>query len=69
MINPTKVKKSLVVKIKIYREITLYAFIVYNLYGHAPAKYPLPRGKFTILVDSSLVITAIHLVCMDNGLM
>ena len=43
-------------------------FSVYDLYGHAQAQEPLPRGvmKFIILVDPSLVIITIHLVCMDQ---
>ena len=38
-------------------------------YGHAPAKKALPLGimKFTTMVDPSLVIITIHLVCMDHA--
>ena len=42
------------------------AFSLYDLYGHALAQEPLPRGfmKFTILVDPSFVIITIYLVCL-----
>ena len=42
------------------------AFSLYDLYGHALAQEPLPRGvkKFTILVDPSLVIITIYSVCL-----
>ena len=39
-----------------------YAFLLYDLHGHALAQEPLPRVmKFTILVDSSLIIITIYL--------
>ena len=44
-------------------------FSPYDLYCHAPAQEPLPLGvmKFTVLVDPSLVIITIYLLCMDHA--
>ena len=43
------------------------AISLQDLYGHALAKNPCPGiMKFTILVDPSLVIITIHLVCMED---
>ena len=42
-------------------------FSLYDLYGHALAKEPLPRGhEITILVDPSLVVITIHLFCLNH---
>ena len=49
------------------------AFGLYDLNGRTSAQEPLPRGsgggfmKFTILVDPSLVIITIHLVCLNRA--
>ena len=43
------------------------AISLQDLYGRALAKNPCPGiMKFTILVDPSLVIFTIHLVCMED---
>ena len=44
------------------------AFPLYYLYGHAQAQEPLPRGsgKLPILVDPSLVIITLYLVCPNT---
>ena len=45
------------------------AFPLYNLYGHALAQEPLPKGviKVTILVDPSFVIITIFLVFLIHS--
>ena len=45
-----------------------YAFLLYDLFGHAPVQELLHRGviKFTTLVDLSIVIFTMHLVCLNH---
>ena len=45
-----------------------YAFLLYDLFDHAPVQELLHRGviKFTTLVDLSMVIFTMHLVCLNH---
>ena len=44
------------------------AFLLCDLFGHAPVQELLHRGvmKFTTLVDPSMVIFTMHLVCLNH---